>query len=71
MTFRENMGELELVHPVYTNEVLVHLECNSCGSRYELEINDLLDIQTDGFVQCECGSSIPLPWEVRAGWLDG
>jgi hypothetical protein len=57
-------------HPYqwWEREVLVRLECNSCDTSYELEVNDLLDIAVDGEVLCECGEYIRIPLHIRLGW---
>lgn len=56
-------------HPYQVVEIpsIVHLHCNYCNTTYELEVQDVLDIEIDGVVICECGAKIEIPWELRIG----
>lgn len=40
------------------DDTLVFFHCLECGAEYELGFADLLAIQQDGHVECECGHYI-------------
>ena len=50
------------VAPLETEEDLLSVTCDNCGDTYTLPIEDWVDIAINGYVPCECGSDIRIPY---------
>lgn len=50
-------------------ERLVTIECPECNAQYMIQVGDLIEITLDGYIPCECGTNIRIPYTIRYIYL--